>query len=184
MSGTASVGGVRAVLVVVMVGATVQATLLGIGCSGAVKATGDAGSGSSGGTSGSGGGSGSSGGDDGIVGEWELAGDGGGSETQEAFFNADGTCGFIQSYGGASGTESYCESNYTYSIEGDVLTVDELYDSGFSSAVTAEFSLSGDTLTLSPSDGGFSVTYTRVNADNGNACPDSAEGCGVLQCFR
>jgi hypothetical protein len=169
MSGTISVGGTRAVLVVVMVGATVQATLLGIGCSGAVKATGDAGggSGSSGGTSGSGGGS--SGGDDGIVGEWELAGDAGG-ESQEAFFNADGTCGFIQSYGGASGTESYCQSNYTYSVSGDVLTVDELYDSGFSNAVTAEFSLSGDTLTLSPSDGGFSVTYTRVNANGSNMC--------------
>jgi hypothetical protein len=176
MSETVSVRGVRAVLVVVMVGAAVQATLLGIGCSGAVKATGDAGgsSGSSG-SSGSGGGSGGSSGgssgsgDDSIVGEWELAGDAGGA-TQEAFFNSDGTCGFIESYGESSGSYSTCASNYTYSVSGDVLTVDELYDSGFSNAVTADFSVSDDTLTLSPSDGGFSVTYTRVNGYSANMC--------------
>ena len=103
------------------------------------------------------------------MGEWQRTGDGG--VTQEAFFNANDTCGFIESYGGSSGTESSCVSNYIYSVSGDVLTVEELYDSGFSSAVTADFSISGDTLSLTPADGGFSVVYTRVNAYSSNSCP-------------
>jgi hypothetical protein len=176
----------RAALVVIVASAAVLASLLGIACSGAVRAAGDGGGGgsgsggssgsSSGGSSGSGGSGGSSGGSSGsggsgggIVGEWELTGDGG--VTQKAFFNADDTCGFIESYGSSSGTESSCVSNYIYSVNGDVLTVEELYDSGFSSAVTADFSISGDTLSLTPADGGFSVVYTRVNAYSSNLCP-------------
>jgi hypothetical protein len=173
----------RAPLVVIVGSAAVLASLLGIACSGAVRAAGDGGGGGSGGSSGgsgsssggssgsggSGGGSGSGSSGGGIVGEWQLTGDGG--VTQEAFFNADDTCGFIESYGSSSGTESSCVSNYIYSVSGDVLTVEELYDSGFSSAVTADFSISGDTLSLTPADGGFSVVYTRVNAYSSNSCP-------------
>jgi hypothetical protein len=175
----------RAGLVVIVASAAALTLLLVVACSGVVRATGDGGgggssgggggssggsgsSGSSSGTGSSGSGSGSSGGSS-IVGEWQLTDDAG--VNQEAFFNADDTCGFIESYGGPSGTDSTCVSNYVYSVSGDVLTVDEIYDSGFSNSATADFSISGDTLILTPADGGFSVLYTRVNAYSSNHCP-------------
>ena len=94
-----------------------------------------------------------------------------GSSLEQATSAPQRRRGFIESYGGSSGTESSCVSNYIYSVSGDVLTIEELYDSGFTSAVTADFSISGDTLSLTPADGGFSVVYTRVNAYSSNLCP-------------
>jgi hypothetical protein len=181
----------RAVLVAIAASAAMLGSVLVIACSGAVKATGDGGGGGSGGggssgASSSGGGSsgggssgaGSSGGGSSgsvgggsLVGEWQLSYDAGGG-SQDAIFNADGTCGFIDNGFTFSGqTVSTCVLNCTYTVQGDVLTLEEPTDSGFSEAVSADFSIAGNTLSFTPVDGGFTALYTRVNSNSSNPCP-------------
>lgn len=101
-----------------------------------------------------------------IVGEWQLADDGGTS--QSVFFNSDGTCGFIDSFG----NQTYCDSNCHYSYNGDTLTVISDTDGGYSDTQTVNVSVSGSSLTISPTDGGgYSVTYSRTNSNSSNSCP-------------
>ncbi len=113
---------------------------------------------------------GSSSGASSLVGLWQLGGDAG--VEQEVFFNSDGTCGFIDSYGGFDETTSQCTSNYTYSVNGSALTITQNFDGGYDQSATVEFSISGDSLTVDALDaGGYSAVYTRVNANGSNSCP-------------
>jgi hypothetical protein len=101
-----------------------------------------------------------------LIGEWQYESDGG--PTEEIFFNSNGTCGVIETFGG----QTECFSACTYTYEGDTLTLSLGADGGAGSSNSVIVTVSGDTFTVSPTDGGGqSEQYTRVNASSSNSCP-------------
>ncbi len=128
---------------VALVAFAMGATLLGLACGGSTTSTGSA-----------------------IVGEWRDVGDGGTSLA--VFLNSDGTCGVIET----EGQTSTCSSNCRYTYSDGLLTLTQELDAGESVSDTVSATVSGDTLTVEPSDGGGPAEiFTRESSSGSISCP-------------
>lgn len=109
----------------------------------------------------------SSNGSSSIVGEWQSVGEAGVGIT--VFFNGDGTCGFIESFGNTS----TCQTDCRYSFNGTAITITQGdFDGGVSTSSTTDVTISGSSLTTESTDGGIGdEQYTRINSSSMNSCP-------------
>jgi hypothetical protein len=68
------------------------------------------------------------------------------------------------------GNGSACEA-CTYTYSGSTLTITISQDGGAGGeSITDDVTISGNTLTYNPADGGTSYEYTRVNSSGSNSC--------------
>ncbi len=110
-----------------------------------------------------------------IVGEWSTSGAGNGVE--EWFFNSNGTCGVLL----VENKVSVCtSSSCTYTFDGTTLslTTGTTSSSGATSTTTNDYTIAftqgGSSATVTgacESSVCASLTFTRVNSNDGNSCP-------------
>lgn len=108
-----------------------------------------------------------------IVGEWSTSNAG---TVEEWFFNSNGTCGVLV----AENKASVCTSSCTYTFDGTTLSLTTATTSGSGAGSTTTndytiaFTQGGSSATVTgacESSVCTSLTFTRVNSNDGNSCP-------------